>query len=127
MKNEVIERIRDYGLTRMKDGVGIGELGCELHHHLYNMDYYIIGTYQAKQELEEYGTFDAIEKVQEYEMDNFGEVYTELSNTEKLVNMLAYIIGEEFLMESEVLQDKWDVSLTEDDVQAIIEELEDVE
>jgi len=72
---------------------------CDLHHEIFNMDYYIIGTYEAKKASEEYGVWDAIEKVQTYEKDNFGEVYTDLSDPEKLINMLYYIIGEEVLWE----------------------------
>jgi len=40
-----------------------------------------------------------LNKVQTYEKDNFGEVYTDLSDPEKLINMLYYIIGEEVLSE----------------------------
>ena len=84
---------------------------CDLHNEVFNTDYYIIGTYEAKKALEEYGVFDAIEKVQAYEKDNFGEIYTDLSNPEKLVNMLYYIIGEEVLFEItddiEAFNDNW--------------------
>lgn len=76
---------------------------CDLHNEVFNTDYYIIGTYEAKKALEEYGVFDAIEKVQTYEKDIFGEVYTDLSDPEKVVNMLYYIIGEEVLWE--ILED----------------------
>lgn len=72
---------------------------CDLHNEVFNTDYYIIGTGRAKKALEEYGVFDAIERVQSYEKDNFGEVYTDLSDPEKLINMLYYIIGEEVLYE----------------------------
>ena len=72
---------------------------CDLHHEVFNTDYYIIGIYEAKKALEEYDVFEAIEKVQTYEKDNFGEIYTDLSDPEKLVNMLYYIIGEEVLYE----------------------------
>ncbi len=72
---------------------------CELHNEVFNTDYYIIGTYQAKEALKEYDVFEALEKVQTYEKDNFGEVNTDLSNPEKLINMLYYIIGEEVLFE----------------------------
>ncbi len=72
---------------------------CDLHNEVFNTDYYIIGTYEAKEALNEYGVFEAIEKVQTYEKDNFGEVYTDLSDPEKLINMLYYIIGEEVLYE----------------------------
>ena len=69
----------------------------DLHHEVFNTDYYIIGTYQAKQALTEYGVFDAIEKVQSYEESHFDKVITELSDPEKLANMLYYIIGEEII------------------------------
>lgn len=72
---------------------------CDLHNEVFNTGYYIIGTHEAKEALEEYGVFEAIEKVQEYEKDNFGEVYTDLSDPEKLINMLYYIIGEDVLYE----------------------------
>ena len=72
---------------------------CDLHNEVFNTDYYIIGIYEAKKALEDYDVFDAIEKVQTYEKDNFGNVYTDLSNPEKLINMLYYIIGGEVLHE----------------------------
>ena len=72
---------------------------ADLHNEVFNTDYYIIGTYQAEEALKEYGVFKAIEKVQTYEKENFGEVYTDLSDPEKLINMLFYIIGEEVLNE----------------------------
>ena len=68
----------------------------ELHNQLFNTDYYIIGTYEAKQWLGAFA-FEAIEKIQEYENDNFGELTTDLSEPEKVVNMYVYIIGEELL------------------------------
>ena len=81
---------------------------CDLHHEVFNTDYYIIGTYEAKKALEEYDVWEAIEKVQTYERDNFGEVYTDLSNPEKLVNMLYYIISEEVLYEMMEGIEEWD-------------------
>ena len=72
---------------------------CDLHNEVFNTDYYIIGTYRAKEALNEYDVFEALNKVQTYEKENFGEVYTDLSDPEKLINMLYYIIGEEVLSE----------------------------
>ena len=72
---------------------------CDLHNEVFNSDYYIIGTYKAKEALKEYDVFEAIEKVQTYEEENFGQIYTDLADPEKLVNMLYYIIGEEVLFE----------------------------
>ena len=53
---------------------------CDLHNEVFNTDYYIIGTDEAKEALKEYDVFKAIEKVQTYEKDNFGEVYTDMSD-----------------------------------------------
>ena len=81
---------------------------CDLHHEIFNTGYYIVGIYEAKEALKEYDVFEAIEKVQTYEEDNFGEVYTDLSDPEKLVNMLYYIIGEEVLYEMMDGIEAWD-------------------
>ena len=42
----------------------------DLHHHAFNSDYYIIGTYQATQWLGN-ETFNIINFIKEYENDNF--------------------------------------------------------
>lgn len=68
----------------------------DLHHHCFNNDYYIIGTYKAKQWLSDH-VFEVIEIIREYEQDHFGEVNTDFSEPEKIVNMYTYIIGEEIV------------------------------
>ena len=100
---------------------------CDLHNEVFNTDYYIVGTYEAKKTLEEYGVFDAIEKVQTYEKDNFGKLFTDPSDPEKLVNMLFYIIGEEVLYEMmegiEVWNENWNNVATDETNAEILEEL----
>lgn len=93
MKWEAIEAIID-ALENGYDGYY-----CDLHNEVFNTDYYIIGTYQAKEALREYDVFEAIELVQGYEKDQFGEVYTDCSDPEKLINMVYYIIGDEVIGE----------------------------
>lgn len=113
-----------YGIDQLDDLKGQNVEASELHHALYNTDYFIIGTYQAKQWLDKYGAFDAIGRVQEYEQSNFGEVSTDLSNPERVANMLAYIIGEEALNNCDTLNREWDNPLSDDDLDAIKRELE---
>lgn len=72
---------------------------ADLHNDVFNTGYYIIGTYQAEQLLNEYGVWEAIREIQEYEKTHFGRVYTDLGNPEHVANMLYYIIGEEALNE----------------------------
>ena len=68
----------------------------DLHHHAFNQDYYIIGTYQAKKWLGDMA-FDVINFIKEYEQFHFGEVTTDFSDPEKVVSMYTYIIGEEIV------------------------------
>jgi protein-tyrosine phosphatase len=102
---------------------------CDLHNEVFNTDYYIIGTYQAKEALKEYDVFEALELVQNYEMDNFGEVYTELSNPEKLINMLYYIIGDDVVCEMNEIDefnDNWDYEADEETNKVIIEKMKEL-
>lgn len=66
----------------------------DLHHHAFNTDHYIIGTERAINWMGSY-VFDIINFIKEYEQDNFGEVSTDFTSPESIVNMYAYIIGEE--------------------------------
>lgn len=86
----------------------------ELFNSMFNSDYYIIGTYEAAKALETYkndeeldgyktaldGVFGAIELVEQYESDQFGEVSTPLDDPEKLANMVEYIRGENLFGEA---------------------------
>ena len=68
----------------------------DLHHEIFNTDYYIIGRYQAKEWLGS-DAFDCIYDIQEYENCHFGRVITDLSEPERVVNMYVYVVGEEIL------------------------------
>jgi len=70
----------------------------DLHHHAFNTDYYIIGTYKATQWLGNQ-VFNIINFIKEYEINNFGEINTDFSNPEEIVNMYVYIIGESLVSE----------------------------
>lgn len=99
---------KDELLGHIKDGITIAKEDDpdnwreDLHFHLFNEDYYIIGTYQAKQWLGD-KVFHAIETIREYEQDNFGEVNTDFSDPEKVVNMYAYIAGEYLMQEMDLI------------------------
>ena len=84
-----IQELKKYDLEEYNQLVQDGEI----HNRLFNEDYYIIGTFEAKEWLQN-EVFEIMEFVKEYEIDNFGESNTELTNPEKLVNMYVYIMGE---------------------------------
>ena len=116
--NDYREEITQYIINNISDYEGTD--GEELHNNMFNTDYYIIGTYKAKEWCGN-NTFDIIGAIKEYEQNNFGEINTDLSNPEQVVNMYAYILGEEILGEF------WDLlngKLTSDKIKEIKEGLE---
>ena len=92
---------------------------------LFNTDYYFVYTSHAKRFIDEgFGSaFNAIDFVQQYEKDNFGETNTDISDPCKVANMAVYIIGEEILSEVKELRYFWDSRLTEQATNDIIDEL----
>ena len=102
MKNYKQAEIQDHFDTWLEETIEhqgqewINDNIDDLHHYAFNEDYYIIGTYQAKQWLGDH-VFDVIETIKEYEQDNFGQVSTDLSCPERIVNMYAYIVGEQIV------------------------------
>lgn len=70
----------------------------ELHHNTFNTDYYMIGRHQAKEWLGD-EVFECINVIKDYEQDNFGQVTTDFTEPENVVNMYAYIIGEEIVQD----------------------------
>ena len=126
-EHKTLQELAKYAIDALKDGVqGNGCYASDLHSKLFNEDYFIIGYYQAEQWLiANTGIFNAMEIIKDYEQDNFGEVLTDLSDSEKVCNMIAYIGGEEVLQQSKTLQDRWNDRLSDEDIECIIEELKE--
>ena len=85
---------------------------CDLQNEVFNKDYYVTGTAEAKNILGEgENIFNAIGRIYTYERDTFGEVFTDLSDPIKIVNMLFYIIGTEIMYNngefSKILDEHW--------------------
>ena len=127
MTKTLIKEVKETALDFLKENSEHATIhGCDLHNEIFNTDYFCVYTNECKKYLEEYGVFEAIEKVKEYEEFNFGEVTTDLSDPFKLLNMLVYILGEEYLNNSNTLTNElWDIYIPEEKFQVIIEELEE--
>jgi len=99
MKTTNKEELTSYVLDLINDNVLTDDNRDDWHFHAFNEDYYIIGYYQASEWLKKHSidSFEAVGICQQYEIDNFGEVGKPYDNSEKTVNMLAYIYGEELL------------------------------
>ena len=115
-RQEIIEFAKDrieeiYDYDKDKVSTELPDL-YDLHHEIFNSDYYIIGRYQAKQWLGS-DAFDCIYEIQEYENNHFGQVTTDLSEPERVANMYVYIIGEEIL--EDVISDFLDLQDDDED------------
>ena len=111
IKDEIKDMIMDYENV----------YGCDLAYEMYNNDYYIIGTYKAKQFLKEYFD-DMTECLEQYE-EEFGETYPDITNPEKVATLLALFVAQDVLCESKTLDKCWNDRLEESDLKSIAEEL----
>jgi len=106
-EKEFEEEIRTYILDTIDE---YEDTLCDnLHHELFNTNYWIIGTYACKEELAKIDVFSVLNAVRTYEKEHFGETITDIGDPEKLLNMYAYIIGEQVLNESDTFSNAdWD-------------------
>ena len=112
IKDEIKDMIMDY-----KD-----VYGCDLAYEMYNNDYYIIGTYKAKEFLKEY--FDDMTECLEQYQEEFGETYPDITNPEKVATLLTLFVAQDVLCESKTLDKCWNERLLEEsDLKRIAEEL----
>ena len=96
--NYKLDEITDYlvDFLNEQDEDWIREYWEELHHHAFNSDYYIIGTQRAIDWLGK-EAFNVIQYIKEYEQNEFGEVSTDFSEPEHVVNMYVYILGDRII------------------------------
>ena len=111
IKDEIKDMIMDYEDV----------YGCDLAYEMYNNDYYIIGTYKAKQFLKEY--FDDMLECLEQYGEEIGGTYPDITNAEKVATLLALFVAQDILNESKTLDECGNCRLTEEDLEAIKEEL----
>ena len=86
----------------------------DLQDYIFNEDYYVIGIYKAKKALEQYGTWEAIKEVKEYEEFELGEVNTDLASPEEVANMLEFIIGNNVINSLNSINDYIDNNLDDE-------------
>lgn len=71
----------------------------DVFNDLFNSDYYIIGYREAADALKEYGIFNALEEVQQFDVENFGHWDTDYTDPEKVANILEYIHASEYMQD----------------------------
>ncbi len=127
MENKTQQELASTIIDAINDG-RLNDINvCDIHHEVFNTDYFIIGHYAAEQWLiNNGGVFAAIEIIQDYEKSNFGEVTTDLSSAEKVCNMLVYILGEELLNGLSTINNNWNEDITEELLEELKTELENI-
>ena len=98
--------ILEYAIDQLDSEVGLDAYIEELHHHMFNMDYFIIGTYKASKFIgSDLGKILEVCIDFEKDMGIFDEsFYMTILEPEKVVNKLAYVIGYEILNNSRIYQ-----------------------
>lgn len=99
MKREIFNEVEAQLINAFADGTLDGVSTTDMHHEVYNRDSTYIYYEDAKRDLEQLGTFLAIQTVLEYEQANFGEPSPaeNYGNPCWVANMVMYILGEAFL------------------------------
>ena len=122
MNDHILRRTGELFNDRLPDAVG--QYGCDLHNFLFNEDYAFIWNNEAEEAVNSVGNWSAIRLVRKYELDNFGEIITEIEPC-KIANMCVYIYGEFLLAQVKHLHgEAWDRELTEEDLEIIADQME---
>ena len=123
MTKTIESSIIEHAIDKLEDGYLEDIYSDDLHHYLFNEDYFITYYSRANQWLKDndLSVWEVMSYCNEQEKVNFGEIQTTFDNSETLVNHYAYWKGQELLNSLEVeLSDR----LTEDDIKNLISEME---
>lgn len=132
-RNEnVFDSIKEHALEKLENNPSC--CGCDLHHYMFNEDYFVI-YHSAAKEIADRWDFDAFELIEyniEQDIEAFGECYwikeSEKLNWEPQINLAAYWLGQELLYEvDEELGLCWNEEMTEEDVKRVKEAIERLE
>lgn len=96
MKPEIFNEVEAQLINAFDDGILDGVSTVDMHGTVYDQDNTYIYTADAKRDLEQIGTFNAIRTVMEYEQDSVGQTAPALQygNPCWVADMIVYILGE---------------------------------
>lgn len=126
LTTEIKNEILNFAISHFE---GLEDIyGCDLHHEIFNMHYFnqdnTLGTDYI---INQIGAFHIIGKVATYEIEQFGEVTTDIGDKDKCLNMFVYIVGEEILQDIMGLYEFfWDDKMTTEQMQEIKKSLKDM-
>lgn len=116
IKMEVLERLQDGELEGMEI--------ADAMYLLYNTDYYITETDQAKQFIKD-NIDELLEALEDYQF-NIGEGYPDITNLQKLASLTVLYVAETLWNKLDTVQDNWDCTIYKDTelYDELIEELQ---
>jgi hypothetical protein len=96
MKPAIFEEVENQLINALISHDLHGVSTADMHGIVYNQDNTYIHTADAKRDLEQIGTFNAIRTVIDYEQDNFGQTTPaeNYGNPCWVADMIVYILGE---------------------------------
>lgn len=96
MKPAIFNEVEAQLINAFADDSLDGVSTVDMHHEVYNLSETYVYTADAKRDLEQIGTFSAIQTVMQYEQDNFGQTAPaeKYGNPCWVADMLVYILGE---------------------------------
>lgn len=116
MKPAIFEEVENQLIDALADGTLEGVSTVDMRHEVYNQDNTYVYTADAKRDLEQIGTFNAIQTVMQYEQDNFGQTAPaeKYGNPCWVADMVVYILGEALIYhlfgDDEVFQNDSDIT-----------------
>lgn len=116
IKMEVLERLQDGELEGMEI--------ADAMYLLYNTDYYIEETDQAKQFIKD-NIDELLEALEDYQF-NIGEGYPDITNLQKLATLTVLYVAETLWNKLDTVHDNWDCTIYKDTelYNKLIEELQ---
>lgn len=96
MKPAIFEEVENQLIDALISHDLHGVSTVDMHYAVYNRDNTYVYTTDAKRDLEQIGTFNAIQTVMQYEQDNFGQTAPaeQYGNPCWVADMIVYILGE---------------------------------
>lgn len=99
MKPAIFNEVEALLIDALAEGTLDGVSTVDMHHEVYNQSETYMYYEDAERDLEQIGTFLAIQTLMEYEKTNFGETAPaeNYGNSCWVANMVVYILGEALL------------------------------
>lgn len=96
MKPAIFDEVEVQLINAFADDILDGVSTVDMHHEVYNRDNTYVHYEDAERDLEQIGTFNAIQTVMQYEQDNFGQTAPaeKYGNPCWVADMVVYILGE---------------------------------